>query len=121
MNTTTACYAFAVAFIAAGILGFIPNPLVSPYGIFAVNSIHNIVHILTGVAFAVGAMTLGKPKLTLQIMGAVYAVVALLGFVLGGDMLLGLVRVNMADNVLHLIFAVAILAAGFSLTEAKRA
>ena len=121
INAKTACYIFAAAFIAAGILGFIPNPLVAPDGLFAVNAMHNIVHILTGVVFAAGAMMLGQPRLTLQVMGAVYAVVALLGFVTAGDMLLGLVRVNTADDVLHLIFAIALLGAGFGLPQAAKA
>ena len=121
INAKTACYIFAAAFIAAGILGFIPNPLVAPDGLFAVNVLHNLVHILTGIVFVAGAMWLGKPRLTLQVMGAVYLVVALLGLVTAGDMLLGLVRVNMADDVLHLIFAIALLGAGFGLPQAAKA
>ena len=35
-------------FIIVGILGFIPNPLVSYRGLFEVNTFHNIVHIVTG-------------------------------------------------------------------------
>ncbi len=120
MNTTTACYVFAGAFLVAGVLGFIPNPLIAPQGIFAVNGMHNIVHLLSGVVFIAGAMLLGRPRLTLQVMGAVYTVTGLLGIVLGGGMLLGLVLVNMADNVLHIIFAVALLGAGFGLEEAAK-
>ena len=43
--------AFGVTFVLAGLLGFIPNPLVAPDGIFAVNTMHNLVHLLTGAAF----------------------------------------------------------------------
>ena len=112
INTTTACYIFAAAFLAAGTLGFVPNPLVSPDGIFAVNALHNVVHILSGLVFVAGVLWLGQPRLTLLVLGTVYLIVALLGFVTLGDMLLGLVRVNMADDVLHLLFAIAILGAG---------
>jgi hypothetical protein len=59
--------------------------------------------------------------MTLQVMGVIYLVVALLGFVWPSDMLLGLVRINMADNVLHLLFTVVILAAGFGLPRAAAA
>lgn len=121
MNAQTACYIFAAAFFAAGILGYIPNPIVSGDDIFALNGLHNLVHILSGFIFLAGAMWLDKPKMTLQVMGVIYLVVALLGFVWPSDMLLGLVRINMADNVLHLLFAAVILAAGFGLPKAAAA
>ena len=39
---------FGAIFIIVGILGFIPNPLVSYRGVFEVNTLHNIVHLITG-------------------------------------------------------------------------
>ena len=53
---------FGLAFIFAGLLGFVPNPLVAPDGVFAVNTMHNLVHIVTGVAFLAGGYgeTIGR-------------------------------------------------------------
>ena len=45
----------------------------------------------------------------------VYALVAILGLVTGGPMLLGLVAMNTADHWLHVALAVVLLAAGFML------
>ena len=53
MNTRTVSLLFGVIFVAVGILGFTPNGLVSEDGIFAVNAVHNLVHILTGMVFLV--------------------------------------------------------------------
>ena len=41
---------FGGTFIFAGLLGFVPNPIVAPDGVFAVNAMHNMVHVLTGGA-----------------------------------------------------------------------
>ncbi|TNE47329.1 MAG: DUF4383 domain-containing protein [Sphingomonadales bacterium] len=99
-------------FVAVGILGFIPNPLVSPDGLFAVNTMHNLVHVITGFGFLAGAMA-GKSRATILGIGIAYVAVALLGFVTTGDMLLGMIHINEADRWLHAGLAVAILAGGF--------
>jgi hypothetical protein len=53
--------------------------------------------------------------MALKVVGAVYLLLAVLGFVLipaGGD-LLGLVAMNTADHWLHLVLGVVIVAVGF--------
>lgn len=103
---------FGVTFILVGVLGFVPNPIVAPDGIFAVNAMHNLVHILTGAAFIIGAR-MGHARNTIIGIGVAYVLVTILGFLTTGDMLLGLIHVNAADRWLHLGLAIAILAAGF--------
>lgn len=98
-------------FVAVGILGFIPNPIVSPDGIFAVNTMHNLVHIITGAGFLIGAAA-GKSRATVLGIGIGYVAVAVLGFVTTGDMLLGMIHINEADRWLHAGLAAAILAGG---------
>jgi uncharacterized protein DUF4383 len=117
MNAKTAALILGVVFVLVGILGFIPNPLVSPTGVFVVNTAHNLVHIVSGLALLAGAYTKIGASLTLKIIGVIYAVVAILGLVMGGNMLLGLVAVNHADHWLHVALAVVILAAGFLLPD----
>ena len=37
-----------VVFVAIGLLGFVPNPIVYDGGYFHVNAAHNFVHLITG-------------------------------------------------------------------------
>jgi hypothetical protein len=98
--------------VLVGVLGFIPNPLVSSEGIFEVNAMHNLVHLLTGTAFLFGGLVLdGKEDITLKTVTAAYLGVALLGFLTSGNTLLGLVHINEADRWLHLGLAMSMLGA----------
>jgi hypothetical protein len=117
LNARTAAIVLGIVFIAVGVLGFFPNPLVSSNGLFVVNTMHNIVHLASGAVLLAGAYTTLGAALALKIMGVVYALVAILGLVMGGDMLLGLVAMNHADHWLHVALAVVLLAAGFLLDE----
>ena len=113
MNTQTASLIFGIVFVLAGILGFVPNPLVAPHGLFAVNLAHNLVHIGTGAVFVAAALRFpDKANLVFKTVGAAYVLVAIAGFLTSGNMLLGLVHINDADRWLHLGLAVVILAAG---------
>lgn len=107
---------FGVTFILAGLLGFVPNPIVAPDGVFAVNTMHNLVHILTGAAFIAGG-TFGFARQTILGIGIAYVAVTVLGILTTSDMLLGLVHINVADRWLHAGLAVAILAAGYVSSE----
>jgi len=109
--------AFSIIFIGVGILGFIPNPLVSADGIFEVNAMHNLVHILTGVVFFMTKSAEKPACLSLKIVGVVYAAVSILGFFTDGNFLLGLVRINDPDKWLHVALAAVILASGFLLPK----
>jgi len=112
--------AFGFVFVLVGVLGFIPNPLVSGNGIFEVNAMHNLVHLLTGAAFLFGGLVLeGKEALTLKVVTGAYFGVAVLGFLTSGNTLLGLVHINEADRWLHLGLAIAMLAAAFVATRPK--
>lgn len=117
LNAKTAAIVLGVVFLAVGILGFFPNPLVSPTGLFVVNTAHNLVHLIAGVVLLAGAYSALGASLALKIVGVVYALVAILGLVTGGNLLLGIVAVNPADHWLHVALAVVVLAAGFLLDE----
>ncbi len=118
LNAKTAAIVIGVVFLAVGILGFFPNPLISPTGLFAVNTAHNIVHLASGLVLLAGAYTGLGASLALKIVGVVYAIVAVLGLVSGGStMLLGVIAMNAADHWLHVALAVVILAAGFLLDD----
>ena len=87
---------FGFIFIAVGIAGFIPNPLVSETGVlfFAAAFMDASVRAIRGIA-------------------VLYAVVAILGFVFPDNMLLGVVAMNMADRWLHAALAAVLLLVGF--------
>ncbi len=121
MTTKLAATVIGIVFVAVGILGFIPNPLVSETGLFAVNTNHNLVHIISGAVLLAGAYSSLGSGLALKIIGIIYGAVAILGLYVGPGLLLGLVHVNAADNYLHVVLAVVILAAGFLLPDDKTA
>jgi hypothetical protein len=113
---------FGVVLVAVGILGFFYEgsfttgddaPREGLLGIFDVNGWHNVVHIASGlVGLALAGSYAGARAFALGF-GAVYALVALVGFIMGdGEVILGLIPVNTADNVLHLLIAFAGIGAG---------
>lgn len=121
INVRTTGQVFGAVFLLVGILGFVPNPIVSPNGVFVVNTMHNLVHLLTGAAFFAG-VHFGYPRQTTFGIGVYYVGVAVIGFMTKSDMMLGLIHINTADRWLHLGLAVAILAAGaVSFDEEKSA
>ncbi len=116
MNTRTISFLFGVIFVAVGILGFTPNGLVAVDGVFAVNAVHNLIHILTGIVFLVAVIKFpGYEARVLKIVGIAYVAVTILGFLTSGNMMLGIIHINQADRWLHLNLAVAIMGAGFLL------
>ena len=120
LTSKNICIAFGSVFVLVGFLGFIPNPIVSPEGIFETNAMHNLVHLLTGSAFLFGGLVLvGREGLALNIITAAYFGVALLGFMTKGDSLLRFVHINQADRWLHLGLAIAMLFAAIASSQQR--
>lgn len=117
MTQERIAWIFAAAFIGAGAAGFTPNPLVGPEGLFVTNAAHNLVHLVSGAAFAGAAVVGGRFVSRFMLaFGTVYLLVGALGFImLGGaaqGRLLGLVHINTPDNFLHVGLGASILTAG---------
>lgn len=104
---------FGVVFLVIGVLGFVPGITSNGHllGIFEVDTIHNIIHIVSGIAAL--AMAGSSATLFFKGFGVVYLIVTIVGF-LQGDTVLGLIGVNMADNLLHLVVSLAALYIGFA-------
>jgi len=104
---------FGVVFLVVGIAGYVPAWVTDGnlFGIFMVDSVHNIVHILSGAVALYASTRADYARLFFKVFGVIYAVVAVLGFV-GGDHYL-MTHFNMADNILHLVIAVVALYLGF--------
>lgn len=105
-----------------GILGFIPGITSDSgmlLGIFAVDTLHNVIHLATGILGIIAArMGASQAAMFAKIFGVVYALVTIVGLV-QGDTVVGLFGVNMADNILHLLLAILFLYAGFSKSGAQ--
>jgi hypothetical protein len=116
-----AALVYGAVFALIGILGFIPAltpkddmgmPLL--LGIFMVGGVHNVIHLASGLLGLASSTNSKWARLYFQIFGLVYALVTVVGFI-QGDTVLGLIHVNLADNLLHLALAVTMLGIGFGL------
>lgn len=95
-------------------MGFVSNPIASEVGIFQTNWAHNLVHLVTGTIFLIGIIKFpDQEKRFVLYSGYFYGLMAVLGFVWPGEMLLWIIHLNEADRWLHLGLAIAIVAAGF--------
>jgi Domain of unknown function (DUF4383) len=110
-----------IVFVLVGVLGFIPAlvPGGALLGIFGVNALHSIVHVLFGVLGIAAAYT-GMSRMYNRVIGVVYLALAVLGFipalVINGN-LLGLVSINLADNFLHLVVGGVLVIVGFFVAD----
>ncbi len=80
--------------------------------VFEVDTVHNVVHILSGVVALTAMKNYSYSRLYLILFGLVYGLVTVVGFMNAGD-ILGLFMVNSADNYLHLVIAAVCLVVGF--------
>ncbi len=114
-----AAMAVGIVFLLIGVLGFTPLAFESDgvkklLGLFQVDAVHNIVHILSGLVFLAASQNGRLARTAFQVFGVVYALVTLIGFLVGdGGSVLGLFHVNTFDNLLHLVLAAAFLYLGF--------
>ena len=113
-------------FLLVGILGFIPG-ITTNYddmtfaghdgdtallGIFHVNILHNVVHLLFGVLGLLAARTTAVARTFLIAGGATYLVVWLYGILVDGDSAANIININSADNALHLFLGLGMLGLG---------
>jgi hypothetical protein len=90
-------------------------------GIFHVNGWHNVLHIVSGAIGLVLAGSYAGARVYALGLGAVYLLVALLGFIAGdGGEIFGLIPVNTEDNFLHLLIGVAGIGAGLATPATER-
>ena len=113
-----------IVLTAVGILGFIPAlaPDGNLLGIFAINSAHNVVHLLSGiVGLAAGFLGTGQyARWYAGVFGAVYALVTVVGFI-QVTTVLGIIPVNLPDNLLHTAIAIVSLGVFFFSGSGRKA
>jgi len=119
MTARTAALAIGIIFIVVGLLGFIDNPIVgsSEKAMFHADTVHNMVHIISGLLFVLVGMAAPASASTVMIIfGIVYLLIGILGITSVGEngmaKLLGFLHVNAADNYLHIALGIVIALAG---------
>jgi hypothetical protein len=119
---------FGVIFILIAVLGFIsPGGLVMAVdpttgmllGVFPVNLLHNIVHLLFGIWGLVASRTWSGSKNFFVAGGIIYVVLTCVGFL--SPMGFGLVPLGGADIWLHAVLAIAMLGIGLTAKAAPSA
>jgi hypothetical protein len=114
LNRTVAAI-FGVVYIVAGVAGFI---LTSPlFGIFPVNTLHNVVHVVLGAILIWGMMNTAAAMLANRWVGVVLLVLGVLGIFAADGF--GLVPLGGNDVWLHL--ASGIVLAGVSMMGSETA
>ncbi len=100
-----------IVFLALGIIGFFNNPI---FGVFATDTLLNIVYLVTGI-LAIGFALPDEvsAKGFDKVAGIVYAVIALLGIFTPGNSVIGIMASNAADIWFQAIVAIVLLYLGF--------
>jgi hypothetical protein len=104
-----------VVFLLIGLLGLLFDATGGSILGFQVDLVHNLVHLLTGIVGIAAAMT-GWSRRFNQVFGIIYLLIGLAGLIPAfyfGGRLLGLMHVNAADNVLHLVVGIVATGVGF--------
>ena len=118
-----------IVFLAVGVLGFVPG-ITTSYGdmnfigegseakllgLFQVNVVHNIVHLLFGIVGIALTRTWGGARTFLIGGGIVYAVLWIYGVVIDLGSEANFVSINTADNWLHLGLSAGMIGLGLVL------
>ncbi len=105
---------FGIIIFLVGFFGFFPNPIIGAGGkaIFEANFGHNLIHIVIGaVMLAMAARGENAVGWSLKIFGGLFVLMGILGFVMKSPML-GILTYNSADNWLHLVLGIVLVAPG---------
>lgn len=121
-----------LVFLVVGIAGFIPGITTNLYdgldfaghdgdaellGVFQVSVLHNVVHLLFGVAGLALARTFSGARTFLVGGGAIYLVLWLYGLVIDKDGDANFVPLNSADDWLHFGLGVGMIGLGLALSR----
>jgi hypothetical protein len=128
-----AALAFGVLFLVVGILGFIPG-ITTNYtsmtfaghhsgamllGVFQVSILHNIIHLLFGIAGIAMARSADTARLYLIGGGAIYLLLWLYGLVINRASPANFIPVNNPVNWLHFLLGIAMIGVGVAATTRR--
>ena len=127
MNVRTFALLFGIVFLLVGALGFVPG-VTAPHthpgvtvtsglgllmGLFPVNVLHNVVHILFGVWGLLARGSVGAARGYARAVAIIYALLAIMGLIPGMDTTFGLVPLYGHDVWLHVLLAAVAAYFGF--------
>ena len=117
MNVRRFAMIFGIIYLLVGIAGFIPQLLQAPpagapevavatlhgylLGLFPVNVLHTIVHLLIGIWGLVAAKSLGASVTYARSLAVIYGVLAIMGLIPGANTTFGLIPIHGHDVWLH--------------------
>jgi len=107
-------------FVVVGLLGFTVSGEHSFAGhtgsnliLFQVNGLHNVVHLAVGIVLILAAIAGTRAARTANTtIGAVYLILGVLGLFLPAASALNLIALNGADNALHIVIGLVLVAFG---------
>jgi len=109
---------FGAIYLAAGVLGFIPSLGGSDtqtdralFGIFQVNLLHNVVHVVIGVAGLAATSSLANARTFCKLVGVILLLLGVIGT--GAPNPFGLLYLGQADIGLHLVSGAVLAYFGF--------
>ncbi len=109
-----------LGFAVTGGVGFLATDGGLLLGIFAVNPLHNVAHLLIGAALLVaGLANVRAAKTVNTVVGAAYLLLGVAGFFLVGTAA-NILALNVPDHFLHLASAVVLLAIGVGADRGAR-
>ena len=116
---------FGVIYLAAGVLGFLPF-LGGSYtmtnhallGIFNINLLHNLVHVVIGIAGLAAVTSLPNSRRFCQIVGVFLLLLGVLGVFVANP--LGLLYIGGLDIALHLVTGAILAYFGFAAPVSTR-
>jgi len=119
---------FGAVYLLVGLLGFAVTGGVSfiatqgglLLGLFAVNPLHNVAHLLIGAALLIAGLSgVTAAKSVNTTIGAVYLLLGIVGFFIAGSEL-NILALNTPDHFLHLASAIVLLGAGLAADKSVR-
>ena len=109
-----------LGFAYTGVVGFIATEGGLLLGIFEVNPLHNIAHLLIGAALLIGGLVSVKAAKTVNIVvGAAYLLLGIVGFFLVNTPA-NILALNTPDHFLHLASAIVLLGVGLAADKSVR-
>lgn len=104
-------------FLIGGILAFVPGVTKNGmyFGVFMVNTAHNLMHIASGVIFLIASTFGARPaRLWFQIFGVFYVLLAVIGLLVGDGLIFGYIMNSPFDSWGHAGLALIMLLIGFA-------
>ena len=109
-----------LGFAVTGGVGFIATEGGLLLGVFQVNPLHNVAHLLIGAALLIaGFVGVSAAKAVNSIVGGAYLLLGIVGFFLAGTSA-NILALNTADHFLHLASAIVLLGVGLGAERSAR-